>query len=80
MIEINNIITGSINFTLRKVNVKPYGFDKLYMDKELIVYNRLIQWKKNCIYKVLFNTPKIHPFYDGNGRTCKILFANDIIR
>ena len=20
---------------------------------------------------------EIHPFYDGNGRTCKILFAND---
>ena len=20
---------------------------------------------------------KIHPFYDGNGRTCQILFVND---
>ena len=20
---------------------------------------------------------KMHPFYDGNGRTCKIIFAND---
>ena len=35
-IEINNIITGSNNITLRKVNVKPYGFDKMYMNKELI--------------------------------------------
>ena len=34
LIEINNIITGSNNITLRKVNVKPYGFDKMYMDKE----------------------------------------------
>ena len=34
--QINNIITGSNNITLRKVNVKPYGFDKTYMDKELI--------------------------------------------
>ena len=35
LIEINKIITGSNNI-LRKVNVKPYGFDKMYMDKELI--------------------------------------------
>ena len=35
LIEINNIITGSNNITLRKVNIKPYGFDKMYMDKEL---------------------------------------------
>ena len=36
--EINNIITGSIYVTLRKVIVKPYliKFDKMYMDKELI--------------------------------------------
>ena len=32
LIEINNIITDSDNITLRKV--KPYGFDKMYMDKE----------------------------------------------
>ena len=36
LIEINNIITGSSNITLRKVNVKPYVCDKMYMDKELI--------------------------------------------
>ena len=28
-------------------------------------------------YSILLN--KIHPFYDGNGRTYKILFANDDI-
>ena len=33
--EINDIITGSNNITLRKVNVKSYGFDKIYIDKEL---------------------------------------------
>ena len=36
LIEINDIITNSNNVTLRKVNVKPYGFDKMHMDKELI--------------------------------------------
>ena len=36
LIEINSIITDSNNVTFRKVNVKPYGFHKMYMDKELI--------------------------------------------
>ena len=36
LIQINNIITGSNNITLRKLNVKPNRFDKVYMDKELI--------------------------------------------
>ena len=35
LIEINDIITGSNNITLRKVNVKSYGFDKIYINKEL---------------------------------------------
>ena len=34
LIDINNIITGSKNFTLTKVNVKPYGYDKMYMYKD----------------------------------------------
>ena len=29
-------ITTLNNITLEKVKVKPYGFDKMYMDKELI--------------------------------------------
>ena len=53
--EINNIITGLNNITLRIVNVKPYGFDRMYMDKDLI---EDIERKKNYIYKVLFNTFK----------------------
>ena len=36
LIDINNIITGLNNITLIKVNVKPYGYDKMYMDKDLI--------------------------------------------
>ena len=35
LIERNNIITGSDNITLRKISLKPYGFDKMQMDKEL---------------------------------------------
>ena len=36
LIEINDIGTGSNNITLRKVNVQPHGFDKIYMYKKLI--------------------------------------------
>ena len=83
LIEINKIITGSNNITFRKPNVKPYGFDKTYMDKELIgdkLYQIIDQFNERKImstkfYSILLN--KIHPFYDGNGRMCKILFAND---
>ena len=76
LIEINYKIAGSNNFTLRKVNVKPYGCDKNYMDKDL-VENKLYQLRRITpvkFYSVLLN--KIHPLYDGNRRTCKILFVN----
>ena len=85
MIELNNIITGSNNITLRKLNVKLYGFDKMYVNKELIkdkLYQIIDQFNESKImstkfYSILVN--KIRPFYDGNGRTCKILFTNDDI-
>ena len=32
LIEINNITASSNNITLRKANVKSYGFDKMYVD------------------------------------------------
>ena len=94
LIEINNIITSSNNIILRKVNVKTYGFDKMFKDKELI--DQLYLYKLDQIihqfterkitytkfYSILLN--KINPFYDRNGRTCllmmlMILFANDDI-
>ena len=68
----------------REVNVNSYGFNKMYVDKELedklyqIIYqfnDRNYTSKK--FYSILLN--KIYLFYDGNGRTCKIEFADDII-
>ena len=80
LIEINNI-TGSNNITLRKVIAKPYGFDKIYMDKELIEYKLYERSERKItsakFFSVLLN--KVHSFYEGNGTTCKILFANDDI-
>ena len=85
LIEISNIITGSNDITLKKINVKPHGFDKMYMNKELIedkLYQIIDQFNEikttfTKFYSIILY--KIHPFYDGNGRTCKILFANDDI-
>ena len=52
--EINNIITDSYNITLRKVIVKPDGFDKVYMDKEVI---------EDKVYQIIdqFNEKELHP-------------------
>ena len=36
LIGINNKKTGSNKITLTKINVKPYEFDRMYMDIELI--------------------------------------------
>ena len=55
------------------------------MDKELIedkLYQIIDQFNERKIkstkfYSILLN--KVHPFYDGNGTTCKKLFANDNI-
>ena len=78
---IHSIMTGSNNITLRKVSAKGYGFDKIYMDIELIedkLYQIINQFSERKIkstkfYSILLN--KMHQFYDG--RTCEILFAND---
>ena len=69
LIYINNIITGSNNITLRKVNVKPYGYDKMYMDKHLIenkLYQLIYQFTERKIndrdfYFALLDN--IHPFF-----------------
>ena len=36
LIQINNIIAGSNNINLKKVNIKPYGSDRMCMDKNQI--------------------------------------------
>ena len=83
LLEVNNKITGSNNFTLRKVSVKVYELDKMYIVKNLIedkLFQITDQFDESKIthikfYSIFLN--KIFPFYDKNGRTCKILFAND---
>ena len=73
LIDINNIISGLKNIILRKVNVKLYGFDKIYMD-EYLIKDKLFQLiNPFSMRKISHEDVYIHPLYDGNGRTCKIL-------
>ena len=80
LITINNIITNSNNLYLRSVNVKPKGFDKIYMDFRKIefeLYTLIDQFNDRFIsrgyfFKKFLN--EIHPFLDGNGRLIKLCF------
>ena len=57
LIEINYIIADSNKTALIKVNVKPYGFDKINLDKELIedkLYQIIDYFNEIYICKVLF--------------------------
>ena len=55
MIEINNSIVGSNNIALRKVYIKPWGFDKLYMDLlEDKCFRMIDQFNERKIKSVMF--------------------------
>ena len=80
----NDIITHSQNITLRDINVKLAGYDKKYRDKSLIgpaLYQLVDEFnERKLTHKQFCNIflNLIHLFQDQNGRTCKILLANQI--
>ena len=82
LIRINNYITDSHNMQLRQINVKPAFHDKQYMDFikiESELYTLVDKFNERQITPRIFCKiflDKIHPFSDGNGRTCKILFED----
>ena len=82
LITINNFITGTNNIQLRQINVKPAFYDKQYMDFTRIeseLYTLVDKFNERQITPRRFCNiflDKIHPFSDGNGRTCKILFED----
>ena len=84
LIRINNIITNSHNLHLRRHNVKPAGYNKQYMDVSRIeaeLYSLVDKFNDRRITSRTFCDTfldKIHPFADGNGRTCKTLFDGKI--
>ena len=67
----------------KKINVKPYRFDKMDMNKDLLedkLYKIIdefneIKTTNAKFHSILVN--EIQSFYDGNGRTSNIMFAND---
>ena len=75
LITLNNIVTDSQNLFLRDVNVKPAGFDKTFIESAL--YQLVDQFNGGKLTHHQFSNiflNLIHPYRDGNGRTCKILF------
>ena len=60
--KINNIITTLDNNTLRQVNVKLYGVDKMYMGKDMIegkLHKIIDQFNEMKIIPVKFHS--MHP-------------------
>ena len=84
LIRINNYITGSRNIHLRQLSIKPAFYNKQYMDFTRIeseLYRLVNQFNDRKITGRTFCgifLDKIHPFADGKGRTCKILFEDKI--
>ena len=82
LITLNNFVTDSDNIQLRQINVKPALYDKEYMDFTKIeseLYLLVDKFNERQISTRTFCDEfldKIHPFSDGNGRTCKILFED----
>ena len=82
LIGINNLITDSNNIQLRQINVNRAFHDKQYMDFTMIkseLYTLVDKFNERQITPRRFCNiflDKIHPFSDGNGRTCKILFED----
>ena len=78
------VITGLNNITLRKVNIKPYRSDKIYMAKDLIegkldkLIYQFIERKINNRDFCFVLLDNIDHFYEGNGRTYKILFLGNV--
>ena len=69
-IDIKNIITGSNNVTSNKVNVKVWGYNKMYIDKDLMednLHELIDEFNEKKINHMDFYfafLSNIHPFYD----------------
>ena len=86
LIEGNILILGKNNTELRKLNVKPAGYATYpYFPGwcvESSLYILLDEFNERRIANRVFcnGFMEIHPFLDGNGRTCKLLFINQIMQ
>ena len=84
LIRINNITTNSHNLHLRRHKVKLTSYNKQHMVVgriEAELYSLFDKFNNRRITPRAFCDTfldKIHPFADGNGRTCKIFFDDKI--
>ena len=66
LLQINKIITGLNDVTLRKVNIWPYGYDKMRMDEHLVAdkqYRILYQFnERNVSHIDLHSIPQKYIF------------------
>ena len=63
---------------MRNVYIKPYGFDKMYMDRNLIedkLFQRIDQFNGKKVKPVKFYVKLLYEVYPFMMETCKILFA-----
>ena len=80
LVELNNIISGKKNNGLRVINVKPAGYNCMYMHYNNINFALQIlinNYNNRRITKTEFlkRFLEIYPFEDCNGRMVKILFV-----
>ena len=84
LIRLNNIITRSKNAHLRTHNVKAALCSKYYMEHdkiEVALYSLVDNFSDRRITHKQFVhlfLDQIHPFADGNERTCQILFTDKL--
>ena len=79
LIEVNNVILGKNNTESRKLNVKPAGyptnryFPWWCVESSLYIFLDEFNKRRLTIRDFCDHFMEIHPFLDGNGRTCKLL-------
>ena len=86
LIELNNLILGKNWTELRKINVKPAGYAinfNLYfpwwcVETSLYILSDNFNERRITNREFCNHVLEIHPFLDGNGRTCKLLFINQM--
>ena len=80
LIDKNNIITGFNNIALRKVNIKAHGYDKTYIDKDLMedtLHQSIDQFNERNVnhrYFYFALLSNIHPFFGW-----RTFFFQDIV-
>ena len=86
LMEVSNLILGKNNIELRELNVKPAGYaTNLHFPwwcVESSLYILLDEFNERRITNRDFcdGFMEIHTFLGGNGRTCKLLFINQIMQ